>query len=181
MVSLEFTAQQLHDLLEQLRSRVAERGGRTRMVVVGGAALALAGDERRVTRDVDVLPDAQDRVIIMAEAAAMAGEQGLPMLWLNDSVRAFSPPIPASDRVRTDIAGVDLASDRILAAMKLVAFRVTDLADLERLFERLGIRSAEEAADLTVEVYGPDHFCLPERGELFLCATAILKRRETRT
>ena len=180
MVRLEFTAGDLHQLLEQLGARVKARGGTPNMLVVGGAALALAGDSRRVTTDIDALLGGRDRDLMLEEAATMATELGLPPKWLNEAARAFIPPVPAGERVATDIDGVDLASDRLLLAMKLVAFRASDLTDLELLFTRVGIRDAAAAADLTQRVYGTDHFAVPERADLLECAEAILARLQAR-
>lgn len=59
--------------------------------------------------------------------------------------------------------------------MKMVAARPKDRADLAMLLGQLGIASAEEAADLTIEVYG-DHHELPDRDELILTARSVLSR-----
>lgn len=176
MARREFTVSDLHQLLEELSARVTARGGTPDLLVVGGAAMALSGAARRVTTDIDALYGGPARHLVLEEAEAMAAVHDLPPQWLNDTVRAFTPPIDADDRVPTDIDGVALAADRVLLAMKLVAFRVTDLTDLERLFTRLGITDPATAADVAEQVYGPDHFALPARAELLECATAILTR-----
>lgn len=59
------------------------QGGR---YVVGGAALALADDARRTTRDVDAVFQPKSEI---DAAAAAAEERGLPPGWLNDAVKGF--------------------------------------------------------------------------------------------
>ncbi|MEO5679922.1 MAG: hypothetical protein ABIS47_09665 [Acidimicrobiales bacterium] len=54
------------------------------LYVVGGAAIALAFDERRATRDVDAV--FEPKLIIYEEAARVADELHLPAGWLNDGV-----------------------------------------------------------------------------------------------
>ncbi len=57
------------------------------MYVVGGAAIALAFDERRATRDIDAVFEPKN---VVYEAAEVVAEQlGLPGGWLNDAVKGF--------------------------------------------------------------------------------------------
>ena len=57
------------------------------MYVVGGAAIALAFDERRATRDIDAVFEPKS---VVYEAAAVVAEQlRLPAGWLNDAVKGF--------------------------------------------------------------------------------------------
>ena len=48
------------DLLTDLGGRLAARGVVGEMYIVGGAAIALAFDERRSTRDIDAVSRAED-------------------------------------------------------------------------------------------------------------------------
>jgi hypothetical protein len=61
--------------------RLARRGIVADVFVVGGAAMALAYDANRVTRDVDArfVPHG----IVHEEAVRVAEELGLPRWWLN--------------------------------------------------------------------------------------------------
>lgn len=71
------------DALTELDSR----GISADMYIVGGAAIALAFDERRATRDVDAVFEPK---ALVYEAAAVVGERlGLPGGWLNDAVKGF--------------------------------------------------------------------------------------------
>jgi hypothetical protein len=72
------------ELLTELGGRLAARGIEGEMYVVGGAAVALAFDARRSTRDIDAV--FEPKTEIYTAAAEMAEERGLPEGWLNDAV-----------------------------------------------------------------------------------------------
>src|SRR5665648_1280510 len=66
---------------------------------------------------------------------------------------------------------VTLSSPEHLLAMKMASYRPgKDQADLELLFARLGITTAEQAADIALAVYGEYSVVLPGRDELILSA-----------
>jgi hypothetical protein len=102
------------DLLTRLAGRLAERGVRGEMYVVGGAAIALAYDERRSTHDIDAV--FEPRMVIYDEAAALATELDLPQGWLNDAVKGFLTGPDAEAVSILDLPGlaVATASPRIL-------------------------------------------------------------------
>jgi hypothetical protein len=70
-----------------LGERLARRGVVADVFVVGGAAMALAYDATRVTRDVDArfVPHG----IVLEEARRVADELGLPPWWLNEQATAY--------------------------------------------------------------------------------------------
>jgi hypothetical protein len=75
------------DALTALAAELESRGVSAEMYIVGGAAIALAFDERRATRDIDAVFEPKS---IVYEAAAVVGERlGLPGGWLNDAVKGF--------------------------------------------------------------------------------------------
>lgn len=75
------------EALTALADELTQRGISAEMYVVGGAAIALAFDERRSTRDIDAVFEPKE---VVYEAAASVGEQrGLPPGWLNDAVKGF--------------------------------------------------------------------------------------------
>lgn len=79
-----------------LGERLARRGVVADVFVVGGAAMALAYDAARVTRDVDAV--FKPHGIVLEEARKVAEDLGLPRWWLN-SRRAFTSQVkktPAS-------------------------------------------------------------------------------------
>ena len=75
------------DALTALAAELHRRGISAEMYVVGGAAIALAFDERRSTRDIDAVFEPK-RAVYQA-AADLAEQRGLPDGWLNDTVKGF--------------------------------------------------------------------------------------------
>jgi len=73
--------------LTALGARLYERGIEGEVYVVGGAAVAIAFDARRATRDVDAVFEPKQEVY--AAADEVGGELGLPPGWLNDGVKGF--------------------------------------------------------------------------------------------
>ncbi len=65
-----------------LGERLARRGVVADVFIVGGAAMALAYDATRVTRDVDSL--FVPHGVVHEEARNVAQDLGLPPWWLND-------------------------------------------------------------------------------------------------
>lgn len=57
------------------------------MYLVGDAAIALAYDARRSTRDIDAI--FEPKMAIYQAAAEVAPRLGLPVSWLNDAVKGF--------------------------------------------------------------------------------------------
>lgn len=172
----EITVEEVRSLLTELGRRLQAQGVEGQLYIVGGVAIALEFDARRVTADIDAVLHPETTVRV--EAEAMAADKGLPYDWLNDKVKAF---VPGGDdgAVPFSVPGlsVALASPEHLLAMKMAAFRPgQDQEDLVLLFQALDITTAEEAADLSRRVYGEHSVVLPDRDELILSAQAVLDR-----
>lgn len=173
----ELTAGEVRELLAELGRRLAAEGIEATIYVVGGAAIALEMDTRRVTADVDAIFQPETTVREVAEQ--LADERALPKDWLNNSVRAFVPG-GDDDAVPLELDGITVttASPEHLLAMKMASYRPgKDQSDLEVLFDRVGITEAAQAADIALAVYGEYSVVLPDRAELVLSAQAILDRR----
>jgi hypothetical protein len=143
------------DALTALAVELTRRGVSAEMYVVGGAAIALAFDERRSTRDIDAVFEPKQ---VVYEAAASVGEQrNLPLGWLNDAVKGFlAGDDPAAAPV-LDLPGLRClaASPETLLALKVLAHRVgEDEADLRLLADKLGLESAEEVLSIAERTYG---------------------------
>ena len=171
----ELDARSVRELLEELGRRLAARGSHATLYVVGGAAMALELDQRRITADVDAIfePDP----VVRSIAADIAEERGLPPHWLNSSAR---PWVPGGDSgtvlFESDGLAVTVASPQHLLAMKMAASRPQDLADLQVLFAALDITRPEQAADLALQIYGEHSVALTPRDDLILIATEVLNR-----
>lgn len=157
----------IRDLFRRLGERLQQRGAVGDVYVIGGAAMALAYDARRATRDIDAvfLPHG----IVLEEAHALADELGLPRWWLNEQASAYvapggDPQAPLS----FDHPGlrVSTASPEHLLAMKAMAARRRDIDDLRLLVGRLGLTGPEQVLDVCTRVF-PDE-ALPDRARLIL-------------
>ena len=79
--------EELERAFTALGERLARRGVVADVFVVGGAAMALAYDATRVTRDVDArfVPHG----IVLEDARRVADDLGLPPWWLNEQATAY--------------------------------------------------------------------------------------------
>lgn len=143
------------ELLRDLGARLHDRGAVGEMYVVGGAAIALALDDRRSTRDVDAV--FEPKQVVYDVAAELAAERRLDPGWLNDAVKGFLAGPDAGAAVALDVPGlrVSTASPRILLALKVLAHRVgEDEEDVKLLAQALGLTRADEVLDVAAAVYG---------------------------
>jgi len=125
------------------------------MYVVGGAAIALAFDERRSTRDIDAV--FEPKTVMYEVAKEMAEEMDLPSSWLNDAAKGFVGAQDPEAAPTLEVTGlrVSSASPRILLAMKVLAHRVgEDEDDLMLLARHLELATAAEVLEVATAVYG---------------------------
>jgi hypothetical protein len=152
-------AGRLRSLLTELGERLDRRGMAAQLFVVGGAAMALAFNRERVTRDIDAVFEPKQEVY--AEAARMAADGALPPDWLNDGVKGLMPERGGDESdVGTQFSSpgiaVQVASAEYLFAMKAQAARVeVDGGDLTHLAAHLGLATLQDALDLVEQYYGP--------------------------
>jgi hypothetical protein len=150
-----------------LGERLQRRGVVADVFVVGGAAMALAYDATRVTRDIDAtfVPHG----VVVEEARRVAEDLGLPYWWLNEqaSIYISGKNDPGKRRV-FDHPGlrVSAASPAHVFAMKALAARTRDVDDLRVLADIIGVDSADEALQICTDFY-PDE-PVPERSAAVL-------------
>jgi hypothetical protein len=141
--------------LTALAGELEGRGVVAEMYVVGGAAIALAFDERRATRDIDAVFEPKD---VVYEAAAVVSERlELPAGWLNDAVKGFLEGDDPAAAAVLDLPGLRClaASPETLLALKVLAHRVgEDEADLRLLADELGLETADEVLAIAERTYG---------------------------
>lgn len=139
-----------------LGERLVRRGVVADVFVVGGAAMALAYDAARVTRDVDAV--FKPHGIVLEEARKVADDLGLPYWWLNEQASAYiSGKEDASKRRVFDHPGLRVmaASPAHVFAMKARAARTRDIDDLRLLADIIGVDSADTALRICTDFY-PD-------------------------
>lgn len=141
--------------LTALAGELERRGVSAEMYVVGGAAIALAFDERRSTRDIDAVFEPKAKVY--EAAATVADRLELPAGWLNDAVKGFLAGEDPAAAPILDLPGLRCltASPEILLALKVLAHRVgEDEDDLRLLAAQLGLNSAAEVLAIAERTYG---------------------------
>jgi predicted nucleotidyltransferase len=151
----------------RLGERLARRGLTADVYVIGGAALAMAYDARRVTRDIDAV--FHPRGAVVEEAWAVADELGLPRWWLNDQASVYvarggdaqAPRVFEHPGLR-----VSAASAEHLLAMKVLAARRRDVEDIRFLIDRLGLSDVDAVLAVCAQVF-PDE-PVPARSRLVL-------------
>jgi Nucleotidyltransferase of unknown function (DUF6036) len=156
----------IEEAFHRLGDRLVRRGV-IADVYVFGAAMALAYDARRATRDIDAV--FKPHGIVLEEAHTVADELGLPDWWLNEQASAYVAPggDPSAPRV-FDHPGlrVAAASPEHLLAMKVLAARRRDGDDIRFLIRRLGLASVDQVLAVCAEVF-PDE-PVPDRARLIL-------------
>jgi predicted nucleotidyltransferase len=157
----------IEDAFRRLGDRLSRRGVIADIYVIGGAAMAMAYDARRATRDIDAI--FQPHGIVLEEAQAVADELGLPRWWLNEqaSVYVASGGDPAAPKV-FDHPGVRVsaASPEHLLAMKVLAARRRDAEDIRFLIKHLRLHTVEDVLTLCVDIF-PDE-AVPERSRMII-------------
>lgn len=157
----QLNADRLGGLFQELSERLADAGEHAQLFVVGGAAIALAYDGGRVTRDVDALFEPTGTVRQLA--ADMSGAHGLEPDWLNDAVKGFLPGDVHDTRVvfESEHLLVQVPPPEYLLAMKMHAARDDrDLDDAATLFNAAGLTTADQGRELLENTY-PDTLLLP--------------------
>jgi hypothetical protein len=153
--------EELEHAFTALGERLVRRGVVADIFIVGGAAMALAYDATRVTRDVDSL--FVPHGVVLEEASNVARDLGLPPWWLNEqaSVYISGKDDPGKRRV-FDHPGlrVTAASPRHIFAMKALASRTRDIDDLRLLADIIGVDSAEAAVRICADFF-PDEELSP--------------------
>lgn len=132
-----------------LGDRLVRRGVVADLFIVGGAAMALAYDANRVTRDVDAtfVPHG----VVLEEARNVADAMGLPPWWLNEQASAYvSTQQDKGKREVFDHPGIRVmaASPEHVFAMKAFAARSRDEEDLRALAEIIGVTTFGAALEL---------------------------------
>lgn len=155
--------------LAALGADLAERGLVADLYVVGGAAIALAYDERRATRDIDAVFVPKNEVY--AAATRVAAALDLPDGWLNDAVKGFLQGPDNFPTMALDMPGLrcEVASAETILVLKCLAHRLgEDEEDIALLAAQLHLSTADQVLDLVEQVGHPR--LLTSQVELFVRA-----------
>jgi predicted nucleotidyltransferase len=158
---------ELEQAFAALGDRLVRRGVVADLFIVGGAAMALAYDANRVTRDVDAtfVPHG----VVIEEARNVADAMGLPPWWLNEQASAYvSTQKDDGKREVFDHPGIRVmaASAEHVFAMKAFAGRSRDEDDLRTLANLIGITTIDAALGLCERFFPGE--ALPPRSRAML-------------
>lgn len=157
------TREQILGLLTELGDDLAGQGLRAELFIVGGAAMALAFNTRRTTRDIDGVYEPKRQVY--ETATRIGARHGLPEGWLNDAVKGLLPGPDPHLREILSAPGVRVSvpSPEYLLALKVAAARVDrDADDIRLLANEVGARTANDVLDITERVMGGRRPLLPK-------------------
>jgi predicted nucleotidyltransferase len=157
----------IEDAFQRLGERLARRGVVADLYVFGGAAMALAYDARRTTRDIDAI--FQPHGVVVEEARSVAAELGLPQWWLNEQASVYvahGQDVAAPRVFNHPGLRVSAASPEHLLAMKALAARRRDADDIKFLIDHLRLSGPDEVLAVCADVF-PDEE-VPPRARLVL-------------
>ena len=160
--------------LQRLSERLAERGVRGELCLLGGTVMVLAFRSRASTKDVDAIFQPSS---VIREAAAEVGEElNLPKDWLNDGAKGFISErheVEAGDLPQFDALRVTAPTPEYMLAMKCFAARLPagpdekgDEEDIRFLVRQLGLTSADQAFEIVTRYYPPER--IPPRTQYLL-------------
>ncbi|MGH9109058.1 MAG: hypothetical protein ACRDY3_06270 [Acidimicrobiales bacterium] len=159
MPDVLLTKDRLMVVLERLADLLVSAGVRSRIYIVGGAAITLAHGGRDATRDVDASLVPLDAIVQVAEKVARQLE--LPADWLNAAASAFISPVKDDPSpvpiLRRGEVEIDAASVETLLAMKIRASRPSlDGPDIAFLLRTAGLTTVDAAMALYESYYPED-------------------------
>lgn len=166
-------------LLTELGATLKRDGLHGDIYIVGGTAIALTIDARRVTEDIDVAFRAAAGDVRTA-AREVAQRHGLDDDWINNHVTGMLPNVDDPEPVVLDVPGLSIAvaSPEHVLAMKMIAARPgRDQDDLEVLFERVGITTPEQAVEIVRRVYGDNDVMMSDPIESYVFEARDVLRR----
>ena len=154
----------IDEYLEALAVKINEAGiGKHRLLIVGGAAMALKYQDGRSTVDIDICFREQNN--LYACCTRVAEQYNLPEDWINADVMhsdSFSYKLfDNAELYKTygNMLEVYVVSDLDLYCMKIVSFRPKDVQDMEALADTLrhdGI-SVEDIITNFIRLYGSEY------------------------
>jgi hypothetical protein len=155
-----------YELLNKLSNRLYEHGEHATIVLFGGGALSMRYGAREATKDLDVVFQDANRMLVREIAQEIGDEYLIESDWINDEgVGSVTREIIADSTTYLELPGLTVLapSREALLAMKVCSMRTDskypDLNDIRFLIKELKIHSTDEVLDLT-EKYRPDYASL---------------------
>lgn len=153
------TREEAEAALGELVAELAQREHRSKIYIVGGAALMLGFGARDATKDIDAVITPRNE--IMPVVIEIARRRNLTDDWLNTAAAMYVPPWPDDPNPRiivsTERVEISIASADVLLAMKIHASRGRqDIEDLRFLLAEVGIDNYEDAISHFERFYEDD-------------------------
>ncbi|HCS61026.1 MAG TPA: hypothetical protein DIW46_06455 [Microbacterium sp.] len=163
------------NLLREMGQRIAARGRRATLYVVGGAAMVVSYGRKTSTADIDAVSREWD--LIEQVAAEMASDMSLPPNWLSSNAGGYIPGEHDAPYAQLIYGGltVQVASPRDMLAMKLRAFRAKDFDDISLLVKHLQLRDTDAIVDVVLNRFDDDSVPPSSREETQLVASRALR------
>ncbi|MBE5847809.1 MAG: hypothetical protein E7300_09065 [Lachnospiraceae bacterium] len=158
-------SENIDEFFNKLAHEIINAGiGKHKVLVVGGAAMALKFHDGRSTVDIDICFREQNN--LYACCAKIAAQYGLPDDWINaDVMHSDSFSYRLFDRAvlykqYEDILDVYVADDLDLYCMKIVSFRPKDVQDMDILSDTLRKSGINREAVISnfVRLYGNEYY-----------------------
>lgn len=153
---MPLTPDQIKLALTALGQDAEARGTHIRLLIVGGAAMALCFGNRDSTKDVDaVFLEPADPTLVRRLALGVARRLDLPDDWLNDAVKGYLRP-PVHETAVFEAPGLVATVPALeqMAALKLSAWRDDiDISDAETILR--AIKQAGATREQAWSAIGP--------------------------
>ncbi len=147
-------ANDMRRLLGEVAHELSTARATARVYIIGGAAMSLAYDVDRTTRDIDGVV-LEGHGALMEAVRTVARRHGLPGSWLNEQAAAYLPPGADNRGIlvfdHPNLRVIAASADRMLA-MKAQAARATDLGDLRVLADRCMVDSLDAIVELCLRL-----------------------------
>ena len=157
MAALGLTPARIRELLDALDTELGDLAEPFDLLVVGGAAIAMQWNPRRLTNDIDVVSTELPRELPAAVARVAADRAGVVTNWLNDAAVVAAPIGSISVAPTLFYQGrnftVHVAGASYVLAMKLLAGRRSDRQDLQILIKAASVASRDELVELVDRAY----------------------------
>lgn len=173
-MALELDRTTILAALQNVSDRLAKRGVRGELCLLGGTVMVLAFRSRASTKDVDAI--FQPSSVIREVALEVAEDLNLPKDWLNDGAKGFVSErheVTAGDLPQFGALRVTAPTPEYMLAMKSFAARLPagpdergDEEDIRFLANHLGLTSAEKAIEIVTRYYPPER--IPPRTKYLL-------------
>ncbi len=179
MSTSDLTREDVLQLLSEVGVELQKNGRQATIYVVGGAAMALEYDARRVTRDIDAAVGSEPESF-WAAVQLVAKRHHLPPHWLNTSAAGFLSNEEDKRASEISLPGlrVGVASPEHLIAMKLRSMRTRDLDDLDFLFRYLGLTDPQQAADIHNRLFSDSDIGYFDPDEALYAAQRVFERAD---